>query len=84
MKMYVIVSNLYEPKGGFYKYADPPSKNPYMMTYQRNEREEFILKWKYILENESYFDKPKCYFVDFENVSILEITNRLEELEKSI
>lgn len=84
MKLYVIISNIYEPKGGLYKYASEPEKSPYLLTYQRSEREEFIEKWKYVLNGEVYFDAPKCFFIDFESVQITEITNKLTEIENSI
>lgn len=82
--MYVIISNLYEPQGGFYKFAETPKKNPYMVTFQDNEHIKLIDKWKYILNENSYFDPPKIYFINFESVGIVEITERLAELENQI
>ena len=84
MKEYIIITNLYSPLGGLYKYADKPEKAPFKSTFSKDQQEEFILKWKYVLKEDMYFDPPKTYYVDYETVSISDITDRLEELENSI
>lgn len=81
--MYVIVSNIYEPHGGAYKLATNPKKDEYFVTFKRSEREQFIEKWEYALNEDLVFDLPKTYFIDFENVQIIEITDKLNELKEN-
>jgi hypothetical protein len=67
-----------------FKYAVDPRKEPYIMNYQRNEREDFLEKWEYVLKYDDRFDEPKVYFTNFETMEILDITDKLEELKNRI
>ena len=85
MKMYVIITNIYDALGGLFKNHAKPIKNPYFITFHRDEREMFIEKWKKIIEeSDTYFDLPKTYYINFNKVEIIEITDKLTEIENSI
>lgn len=84
MKEYVIITQMYESQGGSFKYAINPRKQPYKISFNRSDREQFIEKWKYILNENMYFDPPKVFFVNYDNCSIINITEKLFEIENNI
>lgn len=84
MKEYVILTNIYAPLGGFYKYAAEPKKEPLRFSFKGEELAFFIGKWKHIIENEAYYDPPKTFVIDFEKVEVEEITDKLNEYKELI
>ena len=81
MNQYTIVSTYYE-KGG--RYILNPKPVPYIINYQYHERQEFLDRWEYLLENDMYFDPPRCFFTSFTIMEIIELTDKLEELKNRI
>lgn len=55
-----------------------------MFYYGKNERQNFIDKWEYFLREDMYYDTVRCFYIDFDSVSIIEITDRLEEIKNNI
>mgnify|MGYP000166513854 CR=1 FL=1 len=84
MKQYTIITNLYEVTGGSFKYAINPKKTQIVISYNRSEREDFLKKWEYILKEEMMFDLPKVYFTDFDQLTLIDITDRLLEIKNTI
>lgn len=84
MKEYVILTNIYKPLGGFYKYAPEPQKEPLRVSYKGEELKLFVEKWKHIIESEAYYDPPKTFVIDFEKVVVEEITDKLNEYKELI
>ncbi len=70
--------------GGLYKYADKPEKSPFKSSFAREQREEFISKWKYVIKEDMYFDSPKVFYIDYDKVEIVDITDKLDEIENQI
>jgi len=83
MKEYKIICNMYESKGGAFKYAISPSKVLVDFTYKRSEREDFIAKCKYLLREDMFYDDVKMYFIDYSNLTLTEIKD-ITELENTI
>lgn len=78
MKEYKIICNMYESKGGLFKYAISPSKVLLDFTYKRSERENFITKCKYLLKEDMFYDDVKMYFIDYDNLYVVEIKDIID------
>lgn len=81
---YVINYSIYESSGGCFKYAGKPSKAPTQAIYDRKEREAFLEKWDSLLKNEMYYDDIKTYYVNYDTMEMIELTDKMDELKKSI
>lgn len=84
MKKYIIVVDQYESQGGLFRYSHSPKFETISFDFYRNEREYFIKKWEYFLSEDMYYDNIRCFYVDFDLVTIVEITDRLEETKNNI
>ncbi len=82
MNQYTIVSAHYEGLGGKYQINKKPV--PYIINYQYHERQEFLDRWEYLLNNDMYFDDPRCFFTSFTLMEIHALTGKLEELKNRI
>lgn len=85
MVKYYILCDMYESKGGSFKYAVDPVTKPIEFSYNREEREQFIEKATKLLRDEMYYTNVKMYFINFTEVTILEIDrDKLSDMKHSI
>lgn len=83
MKEYKVIYDVYEPKGGSFKYAINPEKFTTSQTFTRSEREDFIERCRKLIKETMYYDNIKMYFIDYDKLSITEIEN-IKILEETI
>ena len=85
MIKYYIICKMYESRGGSFRYALNPKTSDLEFSFKRSEREDFIEKCNHLLKEDMYYSDIKMYYINFDKLEVVEITNEiLEEMKKSI
>lgn len=73
-RVYAIEFNLYESKGGSFKYAFNPKYERKIEYFDKTERDKFINRYLSLIEpnKDLYIDNIKCYVADLNPIEDME------------
>lgn len=83
MQEFVIICDMYGGISG--KYSPNPTKTALKLEYDKfRERHLFMENWERKKSDDAYYDNIRTFLVDYDKVSITELTDRFEELKNAI
>lgn len=81
MKRYILIASWF-PQG---MYSSRVDSEEYFVSYSKTEREDFIKRWEYLLNDGGYYYADvKAYFLNFQTNEMIEITDKLNEIKDNI